>query len=382
MPNDLLLFLLQHCRNRQENSICNSTFWREATTKHFGVQAHRSTMSSPTEEMPQQLQLNDAIIEDDLLFLVLSNNEIFVQRATLAIKNAPSVLASVQWRETFALNVITRLDFFLRVTVCQQQSGVLEMHNPSQKNATVLMEHLVRVYAEPTHGLRDHLLDTQLQVSMNYRIRHGADMNSFAPSYPKIYFAVHDFHDHVDKIMLLPGQLLCVELCHCTSSQSTDLLNGINQPYEPWTSRTSSSNTDGSSKSMVVIFQGAVSYESVSQTIDLKMDRIKKTQTSPRLVDIWPWSQASADVTDGLMISMRGPDGLKEAQLFATSKDLAAQMSASRRSWLQMQLDAWSKKPSEEENLCIEKSSISCQIASVAMDWTLILDALHDTLSR
>ncbi|CAA7393792.1 unnamed protein product [Spirodela intermedia] len=237
--------------------------------------------------------------EDDLIFFVKDMNlhgygfndnvesapPYFVRRwAAKLEKVAGENYAEVDWRRSFYLNFIAHTSFTVTVAICSIQD--LKRHQSGADTPLSPVYKVVKtVYASPS------------RVNFQTNFRKEAET---IPAYPNICFAINDFDDAFDSVVLSE-----TDHCYCV------LLNadgGAAFPTEGMHENSSGfCGSDNDSRkyttSKLTLFSGFVSYPMVREAYEAGKSRFGS---------LWPIGNAQAK-TDRLY--MRGPGGRGEVEV-------------------------------------------------------------------
>lgn len=161
------------------------------------------------------------VTTDDLLFFVSDEDELVVRRKTSdkLLTHIPTNI-SLNWKQTFFLNLIVHLPFSLKMSVAIKKdsnnssrlfslSGEQQRHENSSFQA--INSIAKSVYASPN--------------------KLKADSKSFNEvAYPTIYFSLHDFEEG---LTIKDGEYLCIELrCRdCILFEGAASFTSIEQVY-------------------------------------------------------------------------------------------------------------------------------------------------------
>jgi len=168
--------------------------------------------------------LSSSKVSEDILFVRRKTNN--SAKGMILTKDESD---DVRWKETFYLNLIVQLKCFLTVAICKKK--VATDGKPTMSAESYVTK---RVYASPNKTRMD---------------KKGAE---YSCSFPLIYFNVEDFEDAFSNIIINNDEYFCVELC-------------VNIPK--------SGTKDGQRK--VIIFQGAVGWDALSDTFQKRAGSIK-----------------------------------------------------------------------------------------------------------
>ncbi len=254
---------------------------------------------------------------DDLFFFV---SDLFPgqQRALLQVcrhspQQRPEINIKVDWNATLVVNYICHSNFALRVSVC----SYAEHKNSSVMSLVVDEEATVRVFASPIE-------DCQM------KIKKSGSFEDCAISFPQIYFSVNNFDSCFEHIRLNPENVLIVELL--TAKQMSIPKSRKGSFYTKFTS----------SESQSIIFQGAISYDSVLQV-------------------------AADNHFDGLVL-MKGPDDVGEAQIQVHNKKAPSTATKIKQLF---------RSVISKSELTRQASDFECRLTFIRMHWLDILSKIY-----
>lgn len=263
---------------------------------------------------------------DDLLFFVKkldSSAETQASRVVVKRKSfdrkLPQLEDVMDWRASLYLNCITQMHYVLIVSICSR--AIYPRSSPIVKQQIQRL-----VYAVPSASL--HISKKEYP---------------FTDAYPLIYFTVDDFDQIFSQMNVEPGDYVCVEL--------NALLTNDSIAY----SQEASSRLPGYCSSIELsLFQGAVSYESLSRTYNRRLSLLKKNK-----------NHESNHSLECEFILMRGPNGKGQAQA-------AIKSPRDERSWIKKSFLL--KNSLENTQTC----PLKCQLTFVNLHWEHIIQDLVD----
>ncbi|CAA6657689.1 unnamed protein product [Spirodela intermedia] len=211
----------------------------------------------------------------------------FVRRwAAKLEKVAGENYAEVDWRRSFYLNFIAHTSFTVTVAICRLYSGSKKHQSGADTPLSPVYKVVKTVYASPS------------RVNFQTNFRKEAET---IPAYPNICFAINDFDDAFDSVVLSE-----TDHCYCV------LLNadgGAAFPTEGMHENSSGfCGSDNDSRNIrplrqLTLFSGFVSYPMVREAYEAGKSRFGS---------LWPIGNAQAK-TDRLY--MRGPGGRGEVEV-------------------------------------------------------------------
>ncbi|WOK95595.1 hypothetical protein Cni_G04302 [Canna indica] len=238
--------------------------------------------------------------EDDLVFFVWNMNKnrdnfndggegtspFFVRRWAPQLQRVIGEhSAYVDWRRSFYLNLIAHTSFRVTVAICSKQG--LEKHQSGRENKLSPIYKVVKtVYASPSR--------------VNFQLDHKKAAETL-PAYPNICFAVDDFDDTFDAVVLTEK-----DHCYCV------LLNAhggavfpadMDLPDSNSSSRTVDKDAEEAKPSKLTLFSGFVSYQMVREAYDAGKSRFGSLLSISH-------GQPKTD-----RIYMRGPGGRGEVEV-------------------------------------------------------------------
>ena len=178
---------------------------------------------------------------------------VFVQRKPVGSSDVPKLEGLVRWEETFYVNLIARLDYVVRVCICRDGKRVSCWQG--------------RVFAEP--------------------LRHEHGKEKVDCVFPAIHFTVHELEKTVS---LRTGEILCIELKAIENLSHYEADPSANDPSDqpPYMAWVGDDNS-------VVLFQGAVSYESLL-SVKKKKGRGLSLKSSQKVVMKGPGGRGIAQM--------------------------------------------------------------------------------------
>jgi hypothetical protein len=252
----------------------------------------------------------------------------------------------VLWKETFFLNLIVQLNCYLTVAVCRRNSI-----NPKEEggNGKPTMSSLLKLYTKQVYALPS-------------KSRVDIKDSTWECSYPLIYYAVEDYEDMFDQLILGENEYLCVELSASLSNSSGEKTS-LNGPF-----------LSAPSGTKISLFQGAASYASLvpifKHKSSIKNKRFKLTSTGDNAPEY---------------IMMRGPRGKGHAQVavscFTPDKndiDSSGSSDLSNTSFLSS-LKRLSLAPHANDSRGSGLPLLKCCITFVNIPWTSIASDLLNT---
>lgn len=207
--------------------------------------------------------------EDDLVFFVRNmslhgygfndNMEgeppFFVRRwAPKLEKILGGIPANVDWRRSFYLNLIAHTSFTVTVAICSIQA--LRRHQNGEDTSLSPIYKVVKtVYASPSR--------------VNFQLDHKKDAETL-PAYPNICFAVDDFDDTFDAVVLSD-----TDHCFCVllNTNGGAAFPEENIDVDSNSPRRIDGDSDRSKISKLTLFSGFVSYPMVREAFDAGKSR-------------------------------------------------------------------------------------------------------------
>jgi hypothetical protein len=257
---------------------------------------------------------------DDLFFFVSEQSsgqqEAPLQVCRHSFSVRPEINILVDWYATLALNFISHSKFALRVSVC----SYAETKNSSVLNLVVDEEMSLSVFASPIEACK---------------LERGGKSASFEDcliSFPQVYFSVNNFDSCFEHIRLHYDNVLIVELV-AIGPESLAIQR---------TAQRGLFMKLASDAAQSVIFQGAVSYDSVLQAAAFKE-------------------------FEGSVL-MSGPDQLGEAQIRVNSRDQSKTI---------VKLKRFLRSVLSKEDTSQHARDFECQLTFIRMHWLDILSKLH-----
>ncbi|XP_078430499.1 CW7 isoform X1 [Wolffia australiana] len=234
--------------------------------------------------------------EDDLIFFVRDMNlhgygfndnvesapPYFVRRwAAKLDKVTGDSYAEVDWRRSFYLNFIAHTSFAVTVAICSIQD--LRRHQSGvESSLTPVYKVIKTVYASPS----------RVNFQVDFR-----KVSETTPAYPNICFAIEDFDDTFDSVVLSES-----DHCYCV------LLNADGGAAFPSKETPEGDDGSGSVKNMkLTLFSGFVSYQMVRDAYEAGKPRFGN------LLSLGSYQGR----TDRLF--MRGPGGQGEVEVAVSS---------------------------------------------------------------
>lgn len=215
-------------------------------------------------------------LQDDLLFFVsttskTSESEPQIQVCRHVPKRRPALEIKVDWSATLILNLLCQINFRLRICSCRYEEGEISgMFRLVVKESTNK-----QVYASPLETL----------VDRNWK---KEEINSPIFSFPNIYFCAQNNENEsfFENVNLGPEDILIVELFSPLDviDRKEDNYISINNFYKKIESN--------------CIFQGAISNRILNLAYQKNYKELKTSH--------------------GTLIMMSGPEGIGEAQVYAT----------------------------------------------------------------
>lgn len=287
-------------------SQLNESFYMDLFIKYFIHHPHDST--------------------DDLLFFVKKlDGSTEAQASRVVIKRKsfdrklPQLEDVMDWKASLYLNCITQMHYVLIVSICSR--AIYPKSSPAIKQQIQRL-----VYAVPNASL--HISKKEYP---------------FTDAYPLIYFTVDDFDQIFSQMNVEPGDYICVEL----NALLTDDPIAYNQEQP--------SRLPGYCPSIELsLFQGAVSYESLSRTYNRRLSLLKNDK-----------NHEQDHSFECEFILMRGPNGKGQAQA-------AIKPPNNQTSWIKKNL--LSKNSLENTQTC----PLQCQLTFVNLHWENIIQDLVD----
>ncbi|XP_020100382.1 uncharacterized protein KIAA0930 homolog isoform X3 [Ananas comosus] len=204
--------------------------------------------------------------EDDLIFFVRnmslhgygfndnmeSVSPYFVRRwAPMLEKVVGEYSGDIDWGSSFYLNLIAHTSFTITVAICSIQD--LRKHQNGENTSLSPIYKVVKtVYASPS------------RVNFHLDERKAAET---LPAYPNICFAIDDFDDTFDAVVLTE-----VDHCYCVilNANGGAAFPADNDPQDNNLSRPSGNDNDGKrvKPSKLTLFSGFVSYQMVREAYD------------------------------------------------------------------------------------------------------------------
>ena len=179
---------------------------------------------------------------DDLFFFVSEllpgQQKALLQVCRHSHSQRPEINIKVDWNATLALNYICHSNFILRVSVCRYA----ECQSSSALNLVVDEEASLNVFASPIE-------DCKLKSTEG-----SASFEDCSISFPQIYFSVNNFDSCFQDIQLHPENVLIVELLTTKEVEVRSIKK---------TTKGAAYTKFASNDSQAIIFQGAISYDSV-----------------------------------------------------------------------------------------------------------------------
>ncbi|GAQ90594.1 hypothetical protein KFL_006590070 [Klebsormidium nitens] len=188
----------------------------------------------------------------------------------------------VDWRRTFYLNLIAHTTFALTVAVCSRKA--LELHRKAGgAPVTPLYKVTKTVYASPSRARID--MDT-------------SKASQTTPAYPDICFAVDDYDDTFDSVVISdPDHCFCVLL----NANGGAAFSGSDHSGTPRTSKEANVLEETGTSPKVTLFSGFVGYDLVKEAFNSGRGRMGGLFTATsgraeRLVMRGPGGRGEADV--------------------------------------------------------------------------------------
>lgn len=237
--------------------------------------------------------------EDDLVFFVKNMNlhgygfndnveggpPFFVRRWTSQLEKVlGGDPAHVDWRRSFYLNLIAHTSFTVTVAICSIQA--LHRHQNGEDTSLSPIYKVVKtVYASPSR--------------VNFQLDHKKAVETL-PAYPNICFAVDDFDDTFDAVVLSE-----TDHCFCVllNAHGGAAFPAEHDNFDSHRSQRTDSDSEISKKSKLTLFSGFVSYQMVREAFDAGKSRFGS------LLSIGHVS-SKAD-----RLYMRGPGGRGEVEV-------------------------------------------------------------------
>ncbi|OAY68232.1 Uncharacterized protein ACMD2_10415, partial [Ananas comosus] len=192
----------------------------------------------------------------------------------------------IDWGSSFYLNLIAHTSFTITVAICSIQD--LRKHQNGENTSLSPIYKVVKtVYASPS------------RVNFHLDERKAAET---LPAYPNICFAIDDFDDTFDAVVLTE-----VDHCYCVilNANGGAAFPADNDPQDNNLSRPSGNDNDGKrvKPSKLTLFSGFVSYQMVREAYDAGKSRFGSLLSLGH----------SHEKTDRLY--MRGPGGRGEVEV-------------------------------------------------------------------
>lgn len=249
--------------------------------------------------------LESTVLEDDLLFFVDERDKVLVRRRQTG-KQVHSFLASqlrneqLCWHSTFILNAICHGQYLMVISVASPgiPSGLIARRQAS-----------FRLFA------------SFQEIGWCSR---APERDSFPSAWPLIYFGCHDEGEAEPPIVVLPGQIFCVELFALLTTSDSASSNGL-------------PSFEGDS-GKICLFQGAVPHRLLHKSMDERRDPLGQVLSLFASARRKQQRSYSLDDTNGFAttILMRGPEGKGMSQVAIETVDRERQALACRLQYVNL----------------------------------------------